>query len=656
MNYKTILFDCFFGFVIGVIYSLLFPLLGPRYLHFFPVASTLESLFFGLIGSGLFVFTGLLTKRFKQQLLWCLPALLIAFHALIWLLNYSQFATTASSIRVPASLAISLFLFGVVLLRAEIPLSMRSKINSICYLLSLSVLLLAVNYVMLSYLPQSLVDSWVLKDHPGETTSYGSSSLIAYPLSAPLEQTIDTYEGILPEIPEGRKIVTVVFDAFREDYFGRTLSGIPLTPNMSEFADEHRYFPNYYVQGNWTKPSVASFFTGKYIHQHATFRGGGRQVLEQPGQTKVTQQSGHVLPDEYATLAERLKGTGFKTAAYVSVPHISQNYNYDQGFDYYRYTSLKSVPENYHALRSLLFWMLRNQPEDAFLYLHLLGPHFGYDEGLNHNDSFWQRTEYKSSKNMLEKWSLDKTPPELMEKSLDQTTIDQHATERKILEYSYASDVNYYDKRIFPTIINSLKNLNTFKESLFLLTSDHGELLWDREGYYGHSNYLHEELLNVPLIVKLPDEKDGVLPNQNNDSLVVESLDLTATLLDHANARRDDLPGTSLLRFSNRRPKSREALGTAFAEETSGDRLQRATIIEPPWQYQHHYEKNTGTLHRLDSKPEDKRFSGKTTLRKKLQFQLKNFNPDGKFINPLPKLKNYTEGEREKLKGLGYLE
>ena len=66
----------------------------------------------------------------------------------------------------------------------------------------------------------------------------------------------------------------------------------------------------------------------------------------------------------------------------------------------------------------------------------------------------------------------------------------------------YRAEVRYVDDRI-GRFIDRLKKLGLFEESLIVLTSDHGEEFWEHGGVrHGHSFY--NEVLGVPLLVKLP--------------------------------------------------------------------------------------------------------------------------------------------------------
>jgi arylsulfatase A-like enzyme len=71
-----------------------------------------------------------------------------------------------------------------------------------------------------------------------------------------------------------------------------------------------------------------------------------------------------------------------------------------------------------------------------------------------------------------------------------------------MLEYLialYDSEINYLDYHIG----NLIYKLGLDKNSLIVITSDHGEEFLCH-GSLGHGNSLYQELIHVPLIIKLP--------------------------------------------------------------------------------------------------------------------------------------------------------
>jgi choline-sulfatase len=74
-------------------------------------------------------------------------------------------------------------------------------------------------------------------------------------------------------------------------------------------------------------------------------------------------------------------------------------------------------------------------------------------------------------------------------------------------EARYDSAVQHVDSQI-QRIINWLQSSNLWEETTLIVTADHGDALYDR-GIYGHpQHYLYDELLSVPLIIRVPG-RDG---------------------------------------------------------------------------------------------------------------------------------------------------
>ena len=71
-----------------------------------------------------------------------------------------------------------------------------------------------------------------------------------------------------------------------------------------------------------------------------------------------------------------------------------------------------------------------------------------------------------------------------------------------------------------------IDRLGLYRDSLIVLTSDHGEEFWEHGGL-GHGHSLHDELLWVPLMIKLPG-----LAARGQISSLVDTTSLTPTLLE----------------------------------------------------------------------------------------------------------------------------
>ena len=105
----------------------------------------------------------------------------------------------------------------------------------------------------------------------------------------------------------------------------------------------------------------------------------------------------------------------------------------------------------------------------------------------------------------------------------------------------YAEEVRYVD-RWFGDLLAQIRDADWYESSLVVVTSDHGEELFDHGGFeHGHS--MHEELLRVPLLVKWPTAAEA----DEQVSQTVGLVDLAPTFLEFAGAPpMPDQSGTHL--------------------------------------------------------------------------------------------------------------
>jgi len=92
-------------------------------------------------------------------------------------------------------------------------------------------------------------------------------------------------------------------------------------------------------------------------------------------------------------------------------------------------------------------------------------------------------------------------------------------------------------------LFDFLKNNNIWSESIIVFTSDHGEDFLTHEA--GHYDGLYNELLHVPLIVKVPGEKAEAINKK------VSLIDLAPTICDLAGiGKPESFKGSNLFKNS----------------------------------------------------------------------------------------------------------
>jgi len=132
-----------------------------------------------------------------------------------------------------------------------------------------------------------------------------------------------------------------------------------------EVLDLVESFTDSHAQTSWTRPAVASIFTGLLPQQHGTV------------------DKKDVMPESATTIAELLTGAGYESAAIVSNGNVSQVYGFSQGFSYYKY--LQEIEISEQVVRSddvnqaMFSWLDEFRgTEPFFLYVHTVDPHLPY--------------------------------------------------------------------------------------------------------------------------------------------------------------------------------------------------------------------------------------------------------------------------------------
>ena len=85
------------------------------------------------------------------------------------------------------------------------------------------------------------------------------------------------------------------------------------------------------------------------------------------------------------------------------------------------------------------------------------------------------------------------------------------------------------DQEIIKPLIKTLKKYRIYDKTLIIFTADHGESLGEH-GFVGHGTYYWDQVVHVPLIIKLPGKTHSA-----RISTYVQSIDIMPTILDYLN-------------------------------------------------------------------------------------------------------------------------
>jgi arylsulfatase A-like enzyme len=341
----------------------------------------------------------------------------------------------------------------------------------------------------------------------------------------------------------------------------------PTSPVIDALAEESVLFENAITAAPWTTPAHLSLLTSLYPSSHGvttSFEDLWHGLHFGVG-------SYYRLPDSRVTLAEALAERGFTTAAFTGGGTVDPAIGFDQGFGLYR-TSMFKVSDA--SFGEMLAWIDANDGRQFFLFWHTFEVHTPYlqpdfvhevvpgDRG----QAIATRTRAIANVSTDSPWP-DKNN-ELLEQQ-EQILREQHAFNRDVCEALYTGGVRSAD-RWLGRLIDTLRRLHLYDRTILVVTSDHGEEFADhrRDRWYGqHGHSMYEELIRVPLLIKLP----GGYAGGTRVRTVVEAVDVMPTVLDLLRIvpKKNEMQGRSLVPLWA--PGARPDQGrTAFVESSKG--------------------------------------------------------------------------------------
>ena len=302
-------------------------------------------------------------------------------------------------------------------------------------------------------------------------------------------------------------------DTLRRNHLGCYGHSRSTSPAIDAFAASAVRFDRAYATAPWTKPSIASIFTGLHPGGH--------------GASGV----GRVLSEKVTTLAEILSDQGWATAGFVTHRMLRPENGFHQGFDVY-HDGLAEGDDSVTSprLTSQAIAMLQRlvkSEEPFFLFVHYFDPHYTYNAHADIDFAPKQvgRLEGTESIHLLRRLAGNITSNEVA-----------------FLRDLYDEEVALTDRGI-GQLLAELTLLGRAENTLVVLTADHGEEFFER-GWIGHTRSLYEELVLVPLIIRDPTvNRPGAVVTQP-----VSLVSITPTVLDllGVDASRYEFHGASL--------------------------------------------------------------------------------------------------------------
>ena len=309
-------------------------------------------------------------------------------------------------------------------------------------------------------------------------------------------------------------LLLISIDTLRADYVG-AYGKRQLTPAIDSLAGRSFLFESMFTTASTTLPAHLSLMTSRYPRDC---------------------RNGYAVLNSVTTMAEVLSEHGYNCLACVSALPLDKRFNIQQGFSYYdadfsscrgsiNLKNNKWFSHSYGVFdcnaeettrRAISVLKAHKQEAPFFLWVHYYDPHLPYEPPPGYYDPRKvTRTDFPYSFNPT------------------QSDLDS-------LHELYSGEVRFVDAQAKKLIegVGQLYNLDT---TMVVIVADHGENLYEHDGYLDHSRVVYDTVMWIPCLIHLP----GVQGKRIGE--LVSIVDVMPTLLDLVGFEMEGGEGYSLV-------------------------------------------------------------------------------------------------------------
>jgi len=308
-----------------------------------------------------------------------------------------------------------------------------------------------------------------------------------------------------PGRPPRPNIILISIDTLRADRLGCYGGPAGISPNIDAFCREGIQFVRAVSQAPSTAPAHMSLFTGLLPPVH--------RVINKTVDLETWRKMGLGLSPSIPTMAQYLQENGYRTAGFHGGGNVSAILDFGRGFAVYQKTPWENLDHDPTPLKKVRRWLNRKGAREKpfFLFIH---HYICHDPYLQAPPDFRRRFLSAPVPGLQEE--LERTAPQGLKTTSGFKAVRKNwwrlidggnEAHRRHVRDLYDAGVSYADF-VLGKIIATLKRDGVYDRSLIIVTSDHGEQFWEHGGT-GHSGWLFNETLHVPLLVKFPGGEYG---------------------------------------------------------------------------------------------------------------------------------------------------
>lgn len=327
-------------------------------------------------------------------------------------------------------------------------------------------------------------------------------------------------------------MLLIVIDTLRADRLGAYGERPTGTPTLDRLAEEAQVFDSAVSTAPFTMPAVAALMTGRY-----------------PDRVGISNHSADDrLEPSTPTLAEIARSAGYATAAVVTNPWLAKRaMGFSRGFATFssgRELGHGSVRVDARAVTDRAIDLLDADRQPLLLWVHYMDAHMPYRPPADFARAAGASSETSAVIDDFTDRNRDQRQRIYFEAPYPEAAL---AETRRL----YDASVRFIDSEI-ARLLGALDERGMSERTIVVVAADHGESLGDHGLHFAHDFTLYDELLHVPLLIKVP----GQAPARH--AAPVSLVDVVPTLCALARLEcRGDLDGVALPPASPEAPRGR---------------------------------------------------------------------------------------------------
>ncbi|MFQ5348953.1 MAG: sulfatase [Thermoanaerobaculia bacterium] len=385
-------------------------------------------------------------------------------------------------------------------------------------------------------------------------------------------------------------VILIVADTLRKDHLEPYGYGRANAPTLTRLAAEGALFRDAVSQASWTKASMPSILTSRYLTSH--------------GVNDMTAR----LPSAAVTAAELFRDAGYATFATSSVAFSGQLSNLHQGVEVlHERVSVDQAPGVSSSKTARIFvdrlipWLEGHRRVPFFALLHVFDPHSPF-EPYPPYDTLW--TDAAAKRRYLQE--LARIRPHIAIPLMQVFGMPERAAMERAgveIEPYLEHERAWYDGSIkamdleIARLLETLDRLGLAEDTLIVFTADHGEEFLEHDRHF-HGFSVYGEMTGVPLIAHWP----GGVSGGRVISETVETIDILPTLAELAGlsvpetAQGDSLAPLLLETASEWRPRPAfiERYTQPSVLDEAPDTVDSRAVVSGRWKLIHNVRRPEG--------------------------------------------------------------